>query len=76
MAQKRVNCAINVWVRGPGLTLVFGWAYAAFRTGDHAVNGWVMAVLLCISYGNGQYYLERVCGNYHGRLALAGARQR
>ena len=60
MVEKNVNTVLNVWLRGPGLTLVYGFAWAAYQTGNHAINIGVMAVLLGISIGNGQYYLDLV----------------
>ena len=71
MEEKRLNSAINVWLRAPGLTMVFSFAYAAFRTGDHGINAGVIAVLAFISVHNGQYYLQRVVANYHFKLGLA-----
>lgn len=64
LTEKRINNALNLWLRGPGLTLVFAFALAAYRTGNHAVNATVMLILLGISIGNGQYYLGRVSASY------------
>ena len=53
---------------------VYAFCLAAYRTGDHDVNLAVVLILLPISYGNGQYYLERVCGNYHYKLGQIEAK--
>ncbi len=72
MTERRWNVVLNQWIRGPGLTLVFGFALAAFQTGNHAINPLVMAVLLLISVGNGQYYLGLVL-RAHERAVVAPA---
>ena len=69
MEEKRLNSTINLWVRAPGLTMVFSFAWSAFRTGKHDVNPFVMTVLAFISVHNGQYYLGRVVANYNFKLA-------
>jgi hypothetical protein len=68
MEEKRINSTINLWLRGPGLTMVFSFAFAAFRTGNHGVNFIVVATLAFISLANGQYYLGRVVANYNFKL--------
>ena len=75
MEEKRLNSAINVWLRAPGLTLVFAFAFAAYRTGNHGINAFVIAVLAFISVHNGQYYLQRVVANYHFKLGFAAGKQ-
>jgi len=77
MRQRAISSWINVWIRAPGLAAVFAFAWAAYRTGDHAINLVVIAVLFVLSLFNGQYYLERVVGNYHfklGQQSMATAR--
>ena len=36
MEEKRINASLNVWIRGPGLTAVFAWAWAAYVANVHA----------------------------------------
>lgn len=70
MRQKAVSAFINIWLRGPGLTAVFAFAWAAYRSGDHEVNLAVMLLLLLLAPFNGQYYLQRVVANYHFKLGV------
>ena len=79
--EKRINCSINTWIRSPGITafvtIVLGsWSQArsAGETKD-LMPPWLMATCCLIIFFNGQFYAQRVIGNYYIRKAQDYAKQ-
>eukprot|EP00937_MAST-01D_sp_MAST-1D-sp2_P003073 g3073.t1 len=81
MREKRLNCSINTWVRAPGINAFCIVAISAFSNppaGGEAdrVPGYFFWPLVALTFFNGQYYAQRVVGNYYiretQRLAKSG----
>lgn len=79
--EKRLNCSINTWLRGPGITTfcaldVACWARPLPGTPPEDVMPWyVHWPILAIVFFNGQYYAQRVIGNYYIRKAQDHAKR-
>lgn len=71
--EKRINCSINTWIRGPGMTFhcslaFFCWLKPAAGTPpEHLMPGWLMVMVGVVVFFNGQFYAQRVIGNYYIR---------
>ena len=74
-AEKRVNCSINTWVRGPGITMFCTlvtacWMRPPDDTAPEDLMPWYMFFpCVAVTFFNGQYYAQRVIGNYYIRKA-------
>ena len=73
--EKRINCSINTWIRGPGITMfctlcVACWMKPPEGTPPEDLMPWYFFApgVLC-AFFNGQYYAQRVIGNYYIRKA-------
>jgi uncharacterized membrane protein (DUF485 family) len=67
--EKRVNCSINTWIRGPGIT-----AFIIIVTGfwlkpppdtkpEDLMPAWLFFTSCAVIFFNGQFYAQRVIGN-------------
>jgi hypothetical protein len=81
MTEKRVNCSINTWIRGPGITMVVSLALFT-RCAPHPdvaeedlMPWYVVVPVTMVTMFNGQYYAQRVIGNYYIRKAQANFRR-
>jgi len=68
LAEKKVNAAVNVWVREPALvcTATLGFIQLHEQASDYPA--WVTSVrvfLMFLACWNGLFFMERVVGNYH-----------
>jgi len=79
--EKRINCSINTWVRGPGIVafcaLVLAcWSRPAPGTPkEHMIPAYFFFPALFVAFFNGQYYAQRVIGNYYIRKAQDHAKR-
>ena len=79
--EKRINCSINTWVRGPGITAFCTMAFCAWARpppgtpAAHLMPGYVFFPALFVCFFNGQYYAQRVIGNYYIRKAQDHAKR-
>ena len=75
ITEKRLNCSINTWLRGPGITTfcalcVACWMHPHELTAPDEKMPWYFFVpVIFIIFFNGQYYAQRVIGNYYIRKA-------
>ena len=75
ITEKRLNCSINTWLRGPGITTfcalyVACWMHPHELTAPDETMPWYFFVpVIFIIFFNGQYYAQRVIGNYYIRKA-------
>ena len=73
--EKRINCSINTWIRGPGITTfcaltIACWARPYPGTPAEDVMPWyIFLPVIGVIFFNGQYYAQRVIGNYYIRKA-------
>eukprot|EP00941_MAST-03F_sp_MAST-3F-sp1_P003275 g3275.t1 len=77
MTEKRINCSINTWIRGPGITFfstiaTMCWFYPSPDTKAEDVMPLLVFVpsFFVVNF-NGQYYAQRVIGNYYIKKAQA-----
>eukprot|EP01130_Rhizamoeba_saxonica_P000740 TRINITY_DN10666_c0_g1_i1.p1 TRINITY_DN10666_c0_g1~~TRINITY_DN10666_c0_g1_i1.p1 ORF type:complete len:229 (-),score=16.36 TRINITY_DN10666_c0_g1_i1:31-717(-) len=64
LTEKDWNARINVWIRGPGCTLCAYIMYVAYKNSETTTWSWYACVILMtLTAGNGQYYMQRVVGN-------------
>ena len=77
LTEKRINLSINVWIRAPGITAfcilaVGSWLQSSEWLGDgppsEIMPGWGFGPALLLVFYNGQYYSQRVIGNYYIRV--------
>jgi hypothetical protein len=77
LTEKRINLSINVWIRAPGITAfcilaVSSWLQSSDWLGDGAASDimpvWGFVPALLLVFYNGQYYSQRVIGNYYIRV--------
>ncbi len=71
--EKRVNAALNVWVRSPGCVSQAALTLAYLSMHTAASSPWFIAGALCtaaLNYWNGQYFMEQVVSDYARRDAL------
>ena len=73
LLEKRINCSINTWIRGPGITMFVTIATAMWMKGENAnsLSPYIFVPSMMIAMYNGQYYAQRVIGNYYIKKALA-----
>lgn len=66
LSEKRLNSAINVWLRAPALvaTSVVGYIQIFLQSTPFWLSA-VRAFLLLLGSWNGLFFMERVVGNYH-----------
>lgn len=78
MTEKRVNCSINTWLRGPGITTfcvltAVCWlqppSSLTMMEGQRVAPWYVVLVAEMVVFYNAQYYAQRVIGNYYIRKA-------
>ena len=73
--EKRVNCSINTWIRGPGITAFCTIVLGAWSQARHAGEAQdlmpppLFFTACAIIFFNGQFYAQRVIGNYYIRKA-------
>ena len=73
--EKRINCSINTWVRGPGITTFCALTIACWARPypgtpkDDVMPFYIFWPMIGIIFFNGQYYAQRVIGNYYIRKA-------
>ena len=61
LREKRCNCAINVWLRLPGLVVNSAIAWCCFAHGSHSMLPAPMLLFsLALGLGNGLFYGEQV----------------
>ena len=68
--EKRINCSINTWLRAPGINVFCVLALCAWVNPPKEADppaGWCFLPVVCLAYFNGQYYAQRVVGNYYIR---------
>lgn len=71
LTEKRRNNTVQVWVRAVALNITVCLVYVQCQI--QRLNGTVIpthlyiirALLMGITYWNGNYFMERVCGNYY-----------
>eukprot|EP00937_MAST-01D_sp_MAST-1D-sp2_P007407 g7407.t1 len=75
--EKRINCSINTWIRSPGISGFVVLATCAWMSplkeherGDRP-PGWLFVPMMMLVYFNGQFYAQRVIGNYYVRKTHA-----
>ena len=79
--EKRINCSINTWVRGPGIVMFITLALACWARPppgtppDHVIPTWLLFPSVAVVFFNGQYYAQRVIGNYYIRKAQDHAKR-
>jgi hypothetical protein len=76
LTEKRWNCSINTWIRSPGIT-IFCTLVAAARTesgirlagvpASEVAPWYLFWPAVGLSFFNGQFYAQRVIGNYYIR---------
>eukprot|EP00939_MAST-03C_sp_MAST-3C-sp1_P003145 g3145.t1 len=71
MVEKRINCSINTWLRGPGITafctlvgLCWLKPYPGTPESD-VMPTWVILSCGGVVFFNGQHYAQRVIGDYY-----------
>ena len=75
LTEKRWNCSINTWIRSPGITtfctlVSAAWLDPPAGTPDGDLAPWYMFwPCVCLVFYNGQFYAQRVIGNYYIRKA-------
>jgi len=80
-SEKRFSCSINTWVRGPGICAfcticILGWARPYPGTPPEHVMPWFLFwPSMGVCFFNGQYYAQRVIGNYYIRKAQDHAKR-
>lgn len=70
IVEKRLNCSINTWLRAPGINVFCVLALCAWVNPPKEADppaGWCFLPVVCLAYFNGQYYAQRVVGNYYIR---------
>ena len=73
--EKRINCSINTWIRGPGMTAFCTLCICCWMrplAGDDArriAPAYFFFPGLFVVFFNGQHYAQRVIGNYYIRKA-------
>ena len=73
--EKRINCSINTWIRGPGISgfcaiVISVWIRPYPGTPASDLMPWYLfATTIAIIFFNGQFYAQRVIGNYYIRKA-------
>lgn len=73
--EKRINCSINTWIRGPGITtfviIVTGaWLHPPPETQpEDLMPAWLFFTTVGLIFFNGQFYAQRVIGNYYIKKA-------
>jgi len=73
--EKRINCSINTWLRGPGITTFCALCIACWSRPypgtppEHMLPQYLFWPIIGIIFFNGQYYAQRVIGNYYIRKA-------
>ena len=73
LAEKRYNNILQVWVRNPGIIVCVFMLFIQVQLHREHPDGlgitWteIICRLLCggITFWNGNYFMERVCGNYY-----------
>ena len=70
MKEKRLNCSINTWIRAPGINafcvvVLSAWCHPP--AGEASVPASIFLPLVLLTFFNGQYYAQRVVGNYYIR---------
>ena len=80
--EKRVNCSLNTWLRAPGLTMFCVVATACWlhpypgTPPEDLMPTWLFLPTALSVFYNGQYYAQRVIGNYYIRKAQEHGRRR
>ena len=81
IVEKRINCSINTWLRGPGIVAfstvcIMCWAKPYPGTPPEDVMPTV-PFLMCgaITFFNANYYAQRVIGDYYIRKAQDHAKR-
>ena len=80
-SEKRASCSINTWLRGPGICAfcticILGWSAPYPGTPPSHVMPWYLFwPSMAVVFFNGQYYAQRVIGNYYIRKAQDHARR-
>ena len=81
IVEKRINCSINTWLRGPGIVAfstvcIMCWAKPYPGTPPEDVMPTV-PFLMCgaITFFNANYYAQRVIGDYYIRKAQDHAKK-
>jgi hypothetical protein len=65
LVEKRLNAALNTWVRAPGHVAVAAVIWCCAAHGTLTVAAPVAAAVACLCLANGLYYGEQVVGSYH-----------
>jgi hypothetical protein len=80
-SEKHINTSINTWVRGPGITAYLTLALTCWlkppldTPKEHLMPFPPMIVTCFVIFFNGQYYAQRVIGNYYIRKAQDHAKR-
>jgi len=74
MVEKRVNAALNAWVRMPGILVSTVLCYQAWLLGTHIVPTWAVVLQLVLPPYNAIYFGKQATANYavHYMLNLFG----
>jgi hypothetical protein len=68
LAEKKVNAAVNVWIREPALVCTATLGFIQLHEQASQYPTWVTSVrifLMFLACWNGLFFMERVVGNYH-----------
>ena len=71
LTEKRRNNMVQVWVRAVALNISVMLLYIqnqVQKANGHDISAYLLfirAALMLITYWNGNYFMERVCGNYY-----------
>ena len=75
IVEKRINCSINTWLRSPGISGFVVLATCAYigaekfdpESSKHFPPAWLFVPMMFLVFFNGQFYAQRVIGNYYVR---------
>ena len=73
--EKRINCSINTWIRAPGIIVFVTLASIIWISppegtpAEHLPPVYMFVPVMFLCFFNGQYYAQRVIGNYYIRKA-------
>jgi len=74
LVEKRVNAALNTWLRAPGILVATVLLYQALLLGQHIVPLWAAYLQLLLPAYNALYFNKQAVANYavHYMLNLLG----
>ena len=65
IVEKKWNARINVWLRGPSMSIYAFIGWQGWHSGNTALPLPALVLVVFLHFFNGQFYAEMAVGSYH-----------